>query len=68
MYNLTNSQQKFLKLLIQAKTLPLDLSKIKKKDKEKELEKQKIFKIAHKNINDNECVEVLLLLIKKIVY
>lgn len=65
MYNLTNNQQKFLKFIVQAKSLELNLNKIKKKDKIKELEKRKIFKVAHKNINDNEAVEVMLILIKK---
>ena len=65
MDRLNNNQRKFLELVIKARNLDFDLDKIKKKDELKQEEKRKILKIAHKNINDNECIEVLLILIKK---
>lgn len=68
MDRLNNNQRKFLALVIKARNLDFDLDKIKKKDKVKQEEKRKILKVAHMQINDNECLEVLLILIKRNVF
>ena len=65
MNNLTNNQKKFLELVIKARSLNLNINKIVKNDPIKQEEKRKILKLAHKNIHDNSCIEVLLILIKR---
>jgi len=65
MENLTNNQKKFLELVIKARQLYFDVDKILKKDPIKQVEKRKILTLAHKQICDNDSVEVLLILIKR---
>jgi hypothetical protein len=65
MDTLTNNQKKFLELVIKARNLRFNVNKIVKKDPIKQEEKRKILALAHKNIHDNSCVEVLLILIKR---
>ena len=65
MENLTNNQKKFLELIIKARKLHFDVNKIIKKDPIKQDEKRKILTLAHKQICDNDSVEVLLILIKR---
>ena len=61
----TKLQLQFLELVVKARKLYFNVNKIVKKDKIKQDEKRKIFILAHKNIMDNEFVEVLLILIKR---
>jgi len=65
MENLTNNQRNFLELVAKARNLHFNIDKIVKKDPIKQEEKRKILALAHKNIHDNGCVEVLLILIKR---
>ena len=65
MENLTNNQKKFLELVIKARHLHFNVDKIVKNDPTKQDEKRKILTLAHKQICDNDSVEVLLILIKR---
>ena len=65
MENLTNNQKKFLELVIKARHLHFNVDKIVKNDPTKQDEKRKILILAHKQICDNDSVEVLLILIKR---
>ena len=68
MDTLTNNQKKFLELVIKARNLHFDKNKIVKKDPIKQEEKRKILTLAHKNIHDNNFVDVLLILIKRNIF